>query len=120
MITVKRAAKRIEAGLGGNWNARDYAYVENIIRDVVVTKGNEIERLRNEIDAYDLAESERNAGIVGECPECWRARQEIERLKKRISHADDLARDYFAADEIKYGRMMKEIRKALAGGEVEK
>jgi hypothetical protein len=49
-ITVERAAKLIEAGLGGNWNKRDYAYVENVIRDVVFERDAEIARLSAEME----------------------------------------------------------------------
>ena len=51
------------------------------------------------------------------CARCQILEAEIERLRNRISHADDLARDYVASDPNVYGRAMNAIRKALAGGE---
>jgi hypothetical protein len=50
----------------------------------------EIERLTNEVEAYNLAEAERNAGIVGECPECAKMRGENERFREELTRLLDV------------------------------
>lgn len=79
----------------------------------------QIERLQSEVEAYGLAEAERNAGVVGECPGCVEHRLEGDRLGKNISHAVDLLRDYAASDQRVYGRVAKSVIAALRAGEGE-
>lgn len=63
---------------------------EHFLKDLRKKTSAEIERLTSEVEAYNLAEAERNAGIVGECPECAKMRGENERLREGLTRLLDV------------------------------
>jgi hypothetical protein len=79
VIAIRREKDEVVRALITAKEQRDKAYSECIAKDA------EIERLKSEVDAYDLSHAEIAAGIVGECPQCCEMRTEIERLKQMIA-----------------------------------
>ena len=72
-----------------NWPNTLEKDIQKAINEAMGEKNAEIERLKGAItNAREVADAERNAGIVNECPECRRMRNVIEKIT-RISCGEE-------------------------------